>query len=705
MNRDSLRLLQLLDHYHLDFRWPKMLEPVRRRVEADKMRGDSARRWIKRILPLIRIQQREGNYLPRPPTYEEQVPDDEVSAVTVGRLVERPEVPLKIPLSPVRHVAVTGRPGSGKSVTLRQYAKKVHERGQTHPQEKAGLVIVQFKKDFDDARTFLGPSCRHYTIHGKNKIRFSLNGPKGVEYQRWTAIITLILAVRLGMIIARTCLAAIINWLIPLLNPNLNPNDPEHTPSIKLILSILKRSIPRIWAEKPDYAKTLIQLLSGLLSDGAGIFDAEKGFSINDEIAKGNHCVLDFSNLDPPYLRCLVVDLILMSLLVYRMHNRLKTDRTEICIVITEADLIVQPSAQGVYPHGLSPVFLIGRFGREYGIQLVIEVSSLLNVDDQLLAANGVLIALNTADAASINALVHTFQLDPRTTRFFPTLKEGICVFREAQGNYALPILGQIDFIAPDRSQNELQPDPITFSEPRDLEELPDVKKGLEQRIAEQRRKDMQDGKNNKEEDSLNKPEREFLDHMSLHPYEPVHAIFQRMGVASPATEKQIIKKLLKLKLILHEQTRFGSSFCRLALIDEKGCKLLNKDPNAWLGKGGITHTHICRWIQSWGIKNGYEESIYEWLVPGTAHNCDAGLKHNGKYVAVEVVVRCRSNILDHIKLCFQSEQIDSMMIVTCTKTQADAIRKRIVSDLDVNQYLQRISFQTAEFFMRSYIS
>ena len=121
-----------------------------------------------------------------------------------------------------------------------------------------------------------------------------------------------------------------------------------------------------MWAEKPDYLKTLIQLLSALLTDGAGIFDVEKGFSINDEVAKGNHCILDFSNLDPPYLRCLLVDLILMSLLVYRMQNQLKTDRTEICIIITEADLIVQPSAQAVYPQGLSPLFLMARFGREY---------------------------------------------------------------------------------------------------------------------------------------------------------------------------------------------------------------------------------------------------------------------------------------------------------------------------------------------------
>ena len=203
----------------------------------------------------------------------------------------------------------------------------------------------------------------------------------------------------------------------------------------------------------------------------------------------------------------------------------------------------------------------------------------------------------------------------------------------------------------------------------------------------------------------LNKTEREFLDHMSLHPYEPLHAIFQRMGVSSPASEKQIIMKLSKLELILHEQIRFGSSFYRLGLIAEKGFKLLDKDANAWLGKGGVTHTHICRWIQSWGVKNGYEESIYEWLVPGTAHNCDAGLKHNDKYMAVEVVVRCRSNILDHIKVCFESGQVDSMMIVTCTITQANTIRNRIVSDSDVNQYLQKISFQTADVFMRSYIS
>jgi len=699
MDPDVNRLYRLIKQYRLDIRHAKELGYIVRRIESGRMRPQQARRWLKRrkFRRWIADQVREGNYLPAAPTPADLKLDDRVRDIVIGRSIEQPESPIHIAVrSGVSHVLIVGKPNSGKSVTLRRYFKKLHDFGQRNPQFKVQIVFCDLKRDVNNPETLFGDDFIHITIHDPSKLRFALNGPPGVLSRAWGATLSDVLANRLGLIVSRTCLSAVYNWVLPILNPSPIPGQPLKPPSLKLILDILVNSPASCWGEKIDYIRTLVQKLSALLVDAGGLFDADTGFEINSVLAQGKHCIIDMADFDPPYLRYLIIDLLFKQTMSYRIHNHLKTDRTQICLGADEGDFIFSPQAQAAYADSLSPGSAGGRLLREYGIQLVVSASSPQRLDPYFVTGVTYSIVHCSVDAESIRLLQRTLLLELETEKLLPALKPGDCIFREAGGAYPYPWLGKIDFIEPDHAQKSRPYDSVPFTEARGLDDLPEVQEALERRIAEKSTLRSRQSPKKKTPGGLQKTDRTFLSYLSLHEFEPDYRLFKRMGSPSPETQKRILKRLTDKGLIETAlvQTR---PRVRIARPTEACWKYLDAKSKYKPLRGGIVHTFLCRWTQWLYLKRGCQECACEQPYPNSSGIGDVRAKIKGKLHYAEIVVDCYSNVAKHVRSCFiDSDQVEDLTIVTLLKSEHAKITTILCSEPDLVFHINRVSFMTA---------
>ncbi|MHC4166158.1 MAG: ATP-binding protein [Planctomycetota bacterium] len=651
----------------------------------------------RRFRAWIAEQELEGNYLPAAPTPEDLRLDDLSRDIVIGRSIEQPDSPIHISVrSGVSHVLIVGKPNSGKSVTLRRYFKEVHDFGQRNPHSKVQIVFCDLKKDVNNPQLLFGDDYVHITIHDPNKTRFALNGPPGVPSRAWGASISDVLANRLGLIVSRTCLSAVYNWVLPILNPSPVPGRPLKPPSIKLILDTLANSPASCWGEKIDYIRTLVQKLSALLVDAGGLFDADTGFDINSVLARGKHCIIDIADFEPPYLRYLIIDLIFKQTTSYRIHNHLKTDQTKVCLGCDEGDFVFSPQAQAAYSESLSPGSSGGRLLREYGVQLVVAASSLQRLDPYLVTGVTNIIAHCSADAESIRVLQRTLLLEPETVKLLPALKSGECIFREAGGVYPYPWLGKIDFIEPDHAQKSEPYDSVPFTKARGLDDLPEVQEALERRISERSKLKFRQSPKKRVSSGLYKTDRTFLSHLSLHEFEPVHRLFKRMDNPSPETQKRILKRLTDKGLIETDLVRTRPRV-RIAQPTEACWKYLNAKSRYKPLRGGRIHTFLCRWTQWLYLKRGCQECACEQPYPNSNGISDVRAKKNGKLYYAEIIVDCCSNVAKHVRSCFvDSDQVEGLTILTLLKSEHAKINTIICSEPDLVFYINRISFMTA---------
>lgn len=671
-----------------------------RRLERGTLSPRQARRRLKKIQPWIEQQIRDGNYLPMPASIEDLALDIKPFDVELGHLSERPEVPFGIRLyDGTHHILIAGKPGAGKTVALKVYMSRVVAWNETHPGDPVQFIVLDFKPDLPNPEKIMGDNCVHLSVHHPDIFRFAINGPPGVPPRAWSAMSSLILASRLGLVISRSVLATVYDWLMGVLNPNPSPDKPLVTPSLRLILSVLTHSPIDCWGAKTDYVRTLIQQLHALLQDAGDSIAAERGMEVNEDILnKGKHLVLDISDYNPPYLRYILTDLILMQILLYRIHNHLKTSRTRICVVIDEADFFAQQSAQMAYPDGLSPIMMWARLAREYGIQFVISVSAPQNLAPYLLTGATYLLAFNTVDGESMWHLKNTLSLERGTERLFPRLKAGQCIYREAQGPYPFPMLAQMDFIEPDHSSKSKPYDAIPFRLARDLDDLPEVQKALQERIAEQKKTTLRQTQR-RQQHTLTDNERTFLDRLSMNESDPVHV---HMGKLSPATQKNILKRLESLELIKTQQVRTSRSPIRFAGLTDKAWDHVNKPVPKHRLRGDPAHTCITRIKQRYDLDHGAEESTCEAQVPGSSGFTDVLSGRNGKYYCTEIVISCFTNVVSHARSCFlESNTIHMLTFVTCLKSDHDKIRDAICADTELMFFLNRIDFMTVDELLR----
>jgi len=687
MDQSSSQLYRLIKQYCLDFRHPDELARIIRKLERDRCRPQQAKRWLKKIRPWIEQQIREGNYLPMPPGIDDLTLDKEPIEIVLGNLVERPEVPFGLSISTgVHHIVIVGKPGSGKTVTLKAYIKGVLDSSLT---EKPVFIVADSKKDFINPEKIFGNNVVHLPVSDPEKFRISLSPPSGVPVRAWAGPICTVPAFRLGMHASRISLFEEFQWLCPLLNGS---------PSPEILVDCMVNAPSNCWGEKPAYIAFLVQALQGYITDGGGTFSAEKGFDATELIEKGIHCVLDISNCEPAYKRYIIFDIILLQILLYAIHNHKKTNRVRICIVIDEADLFARPSAQAAYPDNLSPLTLMARLAREYGIQIIVSVSGLQNVAPYIRTGCDCLIVHKSTDSESIWVTQNTLGI-PHLEKLLPSLKEGQCIFRYASCAYPYPFLGQVKLIEPDHSQKSKPYDSIPFTKPRRLKDLPNVQKALQNRINERQNTILRQSKTKKVSQEPSKNERAFLDHLSLKEYEPANIIFSHIGKVSSGAQQQTIKRLKKLQLIETVRERTEKIFVRFASLTDNGRKYINKPEEKKSVRGSSSHRKITYLKRDLDIKNGSEKCIFEFPYPNSSGFSDLGSMFNGKWHCTEVVVNCTSNICDHVRSCFidAAGQVESMTVVTLLKSEHKKILEKIMSVPELVFFINRIDFMTLE--------
>jgi len=310
-------------------------------------------------------------------------------------------------------------------------------------------------------------------------------------------------------------------------------------------------------------------------------------------------------------------------------------------------------------------------------------------------------LAFNTVDGESMWHLKNTLGLERGTERLFPRLKAGQCIYREAQGPYPFPMLAQMDFIEPDHSSKSKPYDAIPFRSARDLDDLPEVQKALQERIAERKKTTLRQTQR-RQQHALTDNERTFLDHLSMNEPDPVHVHFARMGNPSPATQKSILSKLEKLELIAVQQIRTSRSAIRFCCLSDKGWEFLNKTPPKQRLRGDPAHTCITRIKQRYDLDHGADESLCEAQVPGSSGYTDVLSRRNGKYYCSEIVVGCFSNVRSHVRSCFcESKLIGTLTFITCLKSDQDKIRDAICADSELVFLLNHIEFMTVDDLMK----
>ena len=678
---------RLIREHVLHFRHPVELEPEMKRFEKGRMTEQRARRLLKKIRPWLRTQITEKNYLPISATSEDFGLDTKPFDVELGMLTERPETPFGMYLnSGVHHILIIGKPGAGKTVTLKVYIKGVLESLSDDPPV---FIVFDYKRDLINPERIFGDNCVHIPLADPSKFRISLAPPGNVPPHVWSGPVCSVPAGRLGMIVSRFPLIELYQWLYGLR---------AAPPSIALMLDCLVQAPSWCWGNKIDYINFLAQALEGLLIEGQGTFDAQTGFDVTGFIESRTHCILDVANLNPVCRRYVVYDLILLQILVYVVHNQMKTDRVRICIVVDEADFLARQAAQEAYHPDLSPLNTLARLAREYGIQLILCVSGLQNVADYIRTGCDCLIALKSTDAESIWMLQKTLGV-PHLANLMAALPPGQCIYRYASCSYPYPMLGQVKFIEPDHSRSKTRPyDSIEFTEATRLEALPDVKKALQHRIEERSRDTLRKSRAKTQRQSLAKKEITFLKFMSLHEYKPLNLIFDEMGVTSAGVQGKIIEKLVAQKYIEAVTFRSESSWFRLGWLTDKGWEFNHDRSKYKPTRGDHIHTTISYNIMFLGQKRGYQESACEKQLPGNSGFCDAFHRIDGRLHVYEVIIGTDQNVGKHARDAFVncSEPVASLTFVTALKSEHKKLEQMILSDPELAFHISKIRFTTA---------
>ena len=133
---DVATLYKLIKQYRLDWRHPKELKRVVKRIEKGRMQQHQVKRWHKKIQRWIEEQEICFNPLPPAPEQEELGRID----IEVGHLTENPDVRagIKILDRAGRSVIITGVTGSGKSNLIRKLIYGIDELNRAYDRTHNG---------------------------------------------------------------------------------------------------------------------------------------------------------------------------------------------------------------------------------------------------------------------------------------------------------------------------------------------------------------------------------------------------------------------------------------------------------------------------------------------------------------------------------------------------------------------------------------
>lgn len=674
MGPNARHLSELIRRYQLDDRSPQVAQ-IRRWIEWGRLPENIARSYLYAIQPLIEAQESRPNYLARAPTVEELYPDG-VGDLVIGELVEAEGVPVALSLTGALNSIFAGVTGSGKTTGIRDLIVAVHEWNQRHPDRRVAIVCLDFKGgDYADLPGLLGGECVHLSI--QDQTRIALNAPYGVPPRVWINECSAFVAARAGLVASSICLANMMDFLVTAMNPV--PREPLIWPTFRMLLDLANRAPLTLFASKPDYEKTLIQRLEGIVRATGDLFNAFRGLDLEERIiSQGKNVVIDMCGFSPAWVRGIVIDLLVSQLLVGRQFRYQRGDAIDCLFVMDEADQDVSRLAERCFPDGILPISRCMKQGRESRIGVCLGLSALGPASRMILANATHHFFFAMGDAESLNDARNTLLLQPGAEVIIPSLERGECLYR-GPGPWSQATLAKLKNLPPSRVKRPNRFDAHPFVPAKRLDDMPEVLDTLARLIAEHGR--TRQRQRRQEHAELRPEARALLCQASLHPYWPVARLYDEMGRPAAATQKAIRKELLDGGYANIEDVRVGSKPLALIELKDMAWQLLGKPPVPLRGRGSLAHRTFANWIAMVGERRGHD-SVCEWILPETDHAVDTAWKVSEEWQVFEVVVTCTDNLEGHLVSVFLTpgSLVETTTIVAPQKSMLDAIRAQIAA-------------------------
>lgn len=684
------QLLALAREYGLD-RY-EQVRSILARAECGSLAEWQAKAYLPALAPLIEQQIKlPTRFLPTPPEQDELLADGPFD-IEIGTLSENGlRVGIHL-LRKVRHILIAGATGTGKTVMLRNLIVAIRKLCK-HLERRISIIVIDPKRDFSDLASIADGEWIY--LGAGSTLRMGLQRPDGVPEDAYRNTIATAVATRAGLVAARVCLARMIGWLWHVMNAG--GSGPELSPNWSLLLDLTRAAPLDLWASKPDYAKTLEQVLDDLTENTGSLFSCFSGLDLNrDIINSGKNVVIGMEGLTTPWIRSLLVDLLLNQVFQSRLHRYHKVDNTEVILIIDEADQFASRQQDECFSDGISTLGLTLKQGREFGIMAIVGVSVLNLVSPFILANTTRQYFFNQANAASIIEARRALLLPPEADQLISKLKPGWCLGRSGLASCPETMLIQGDFVPPHRG------DPPTYdthaSVPSQrLADMPHVKTALDKLIAEHNRTRL----DRKLKEALSSRAEKLLDLAILYPYEPEARLWARTDKPSVSAQTSARKQLEDRGLIRHAELRRGRANESLIEVSNAGYERRNKQVPLRRGRGGVAHRHMSAWITDVGRRRGYRSEI-EWVVPDTTHPGDVAWLVDGQWHLFEVVVDCDENLIAHLTACLiQSSAVATVTVVAARKDTLTDLRKVIDAEESLDVVRDRIRYDVIETFYR----
>ena len=485
-------------------------------------------------------------------------------------------------------------------------------------------------------------------------------------------------------------------FLLACLNPK--GGDLVRWPTPFQILELLDATSDTAFSRKTQYVMALKQQLDFIIANSGQLFNATQGgFNVFDHLVNpGYSAVIDLSNAAPKIV-AIIVNLIASQLLHLVLGHRLMVDRICFVYIIDEADPLVADFAGAKYPEQYSPLGLLFKQSREFGLQVI--VSSSTAIMDRIITANITShFFFNQSDPLSIRNACNTL-LSPDSGQLLTSLKPGECIFKESQGPVTYPMLAKIDYAAPSRETRPLQFDHLSYTPGQSIHEIPAVLEAIDN-LKEERR-DARIKKARKKTGGLPDNARKLLDLISLHPVTPTSKLWHHIGMFSPTAKKAMMDNLENQSLARFTQVRVGKMNLFLPEITEEGWQYLGKTAPTGYGAGTIQHVFGIQVVKRIGEKRGLTAHT-EYPIPPSGHRVDcAWVMPDGRIQAFEIVWTCDSNLPSHLTSCLACEALDAITVVAFTKEKLKNVNTILKQASDIDPNDERVKFASLDIFVK----
>jgi hypothetical protein len=692
-------LYALIKKYHID----EHDEGAARLIallEIGRLTEFAARCALPSIQKIADEQEKFPSFLlAAPPTNEELNPNGPPD-VSFGDLVERPEVPVGANVNGrSKGILIIGAAGAGKSTTIRCVAEGYAEAGRRDPSRRVNLFGIDVK---DDLAQF-AEKHRDSTIYPDTQSLYTgIDGPLAVQPDQWINTVATIIAARAGLVAAWTCLANMIRWAAPILSTP--GTDRLRYPSLRLLLQIATRAPLQLWAAKPDYAKSLIQALEGIVNS-TKMFDCFWGLDINSLIASDKHLIIRAVGMSPAWVRQIFEDLLLTRALQGRMARRQKVARTNCVVYLDEMDRDATRESDQEFSDGMSPMAEFFRFSSEYGFKPVIALSKLTDASPHILNEPATTISFNQSAADSVSLAARTLLLRRGAERLLPALPAGMALVRLAQrGSCSEAMLVKMRDCPADFAPITRGFDTVPYEPHRDLDDLPELKLRLEELVAQRfprPGKASTTFKKTKSKYAISATAKAFLELAAKRPFVPCIRLWEQLGAIPFSVREGCTKELVDNNFAEFVEPRIGRAKRQLVGVLDAGYQYLDMTPIDRRGNVTLEHRTYAQWVGMWCHGRGFRDVRLEAVIPDTPHRADVVALTDQGLECWEIIVACSDNLVSHLRACLERPTgIIKVHVVTEQKQIRDRIEAMVRAELPLSDLLSRVQFDVIESYL-----